>query len=65
MAEAPKVMVIVDHLTQTTKVYSNLPNLMVEVEELREDDPETERDMELFKREYPYIQYGEEDDDDI
>jgi hypothetical protein len=63
MAEAPKVMVVVDYLTQSLRVYSNLPNLMVEVEEENLDTEEESRDVELIKREYPYLQFGEESDE--
>jgi hypothetical protein len=67
MADAPKVLVVVDYVTQMTRVYTNQHNLMVEVTELSEDEPDFERDTELFQREYPYLQFGEEpeEEDDV
>jgi hypothetical protein len=62
--EAPKILVLVDHMTQKTRVFTNAPNLMVEVTELSDDDPDFDRDVELFKREYPYQQFGEDLEDE-
>jgi hypothetical protein len=65
MAEqAPKILVLVDFVSQQTRVFTNAPNLMVTVEELGEDDPDFDRDVELFKQEYPYQQYGPDPDDE-
>jgi hypothetical protein len=62
MPEAPKVFVLVDTITESVRVYSNQPNVMVEVEVQAEE--EDEDFLERTKREYQYLVYGSEDEDD-